>query len=176
MKKRLFNQFLCIAFSIITMIGTSTTVLANETLETNYTEEIQTNYIQHENNFAMDIVPTIENGITPYKTIYGNGGSCTIDYMASGKYVAWGVKPATSLMYTFTGTVTIYTNSTGAFKGFGPCYGMATGTKSGIVDVTGMKLRSGTVYKAVLAGTATDFLGKNYIVSPGASITFTYRK
>jgi hypothetical protein len=180
MNKKLLNQFLCIFCSAIAIIGTSTTVFATDSYQTYFkdeiTEAVKADNLQNEHNFTMDAEPVIDNGITPYKTIVGNGGSCTIDYMSSAKHIAWGVKPATNLVYTFTGMITVYTNSTGALKGFGACYGMGTGTENGTVDLARMGLRSGTTYKAVFTGTATDFLGKNFHVSSGASLTFTYYK
>lgn len=139
--------------------------------ETESTAQLET---QSQNVFGMDAISNNENGITPYLTITGNGGSCTLDYMSSGKYVAWSVKPATLLTYTFAGEINIYTYSTGAYKGTGLCSGFGVGTESGIVDVSGMKLRSGVKYKAVFTGTATDIAGNVFAVSSEAVLPFTY--
>ena len=141
--------------------------------ETESTAQLET---QSQNVFGMDAISNNENedGITPYLTITGNGGSCTLDYMSSGKYVAWSVKPATLLTYTFVGEINIYTYSTGAYKGTGLCSGFGVGTESGTVDVSGMKLRSGVKYKAVFTGTATDIAGNVFAVSSEAVLPFTY--
>lgn len=132
--------------------------------------------LQSQNVFGMDAMSNNENedGIMPYLTITGDGGSCTLDYMSSGKYIAWSVKPATILTYTFAGEIDIYTNSTGAYKGTGLCSGFGIGTESGIVDVSGMGLRSGVKYKAVFTGTATDIGGNVFTVSSTAVLRFTY--
>jgi len=97
-----------------------------------------------------------------------------LDYMSSGKYIAWSVNPATILTYTFTGEISVYTNSTGAYKGTGLCSGFGVGSESGIVDVSGMGLRSGVLYKAVFTGTATDIMGNVFVVSSEAYLPFTY--
>lgn len=76
--------------------------------------------------------------------------------------------------YTFVGEINVYTYSTGAYKGTGLCSGFGVGTESGIVDVSGMKLRSGVKYKAVFTGTATDIAGNVFAVSSEAVLPFTY--
>lgn len=172
MKK--WKKLLSLVCAFTMALSLNVTAFAAETAEVS---PIETESSTESGVFGMDIV-AVENqdGIAPYKTIEGNGGVSTINYMSSGKYVAWSVKPATILPYTFVGEVTVTTYSTGALKGTGLCSEFGVGTESNIVDVAGMGLRNGVVYKATLTGIATDAAGNKFVVSPDAYITFTYRK
>lgn len=178
MKK--WKKFLSLACATVMSLSLSVTAFAAETpnAQLDYAVEAAEEQAlpQSQNVFSMDGIPVTEDGVMPYLTITGNGGTCTLDYMSSGKYVAWSVNPATILTYTFVGEISIYTYSTGAYKGSGACAGFGIGSESGIVDVTGMGLRSGTKYKAVFTGVATDIAGNVFTVSSSASLPFTYYK
>lgn len=158
--------------SFIMVVSLNTTVFATETQLLTPNEYITQS--ESQNTFYMDAVSNNEDGVSPYLTIVENGGSCKLDYISSGKYLAWTVTPATSFAYTFIGEIRVYTSSTGAYKGMGLCTAAGVGSKSGIVDVKGMKLRSGVKYKAVFSGTATDTEGNLFTVSSAAVIPFTY--
>jgi len=175
--KTTLKKFLSLACVTIITLSMSVTAFASETQQLPQIESAQEVTTNSQNIFSMDTIvcpEDNENGITPFMTFIGDGGRCTLDYLSSGRYVAWTVKPDTILPYMFSGEISIYTVSTGAYRGTGFCSATGFGTGSGIVDVLGMRLNPGTVYRAEFSGTATDATGNIYTVSPFAKISFTY--
>ena len=117
--------------------------------------------------------PEVGSGIMPFETFIGNGGSCTLDYMESGKHLAWSVSPDTPSSYTFTGEVTVKTQSGSIIWSF-PCEMGGIGTVSGTFYIRNIGLSNGTSYRAELSGTAIDSNGRVYNVVPDASISFVF--
>ena len=59
----------------------------------------------------------INGNIMPMKTITGNAGSCTLDYV--DRSIQWAVKPKTTKKYLFIGNIRIVTAKTNDAKGSG---------------------------------------------------------
>lgn len=168
-------SMICVLVMCMTM---SMSVFATEKtdnlpeLDKYISEENAENFQQ--NVFGMNIVEIREASAIPRKTFYGNGGTCTLDYMDSGKYVAWGVQPATTLPYEFNGEIEIYELYSGSYCGAGVCSTVGIGTANGLVDVASMRLRDGTMYTAVFTGAAIDLEGNTFTIVSGATLNFEY--
>lgn len=93
--------------------------------------------------------------------------------MESGKHLAWSVSPDTPSSYTFTGEVTVKTQSGSIIWSF-PCEMGGIGTVSGTFYIRNIGLSNGTSYRAELSGTAIDSNGRVYNVVPDASISFVF--
>lgn len=118
----------------------------------------------------------INGNIMPMKTITGNAGSCTLDYV--DRSIQWAVKPKTTKKYLFIGNIRIVTAKTNDAKGSGSVSASGKGTQTGQKSISSMyaKLKKGYQYKAYFSGIASTYDNKQtFMVAQDAHITFTYR-
>lgn len=165
--KKIISLFLVVCLCIVCILPAmaANPQIASETNQSNSTHE-----------FGMIAVPNDSsngNVIAPMKSTWSDaGGVSTLDYLTSGKYIAWSIKPSTVVPYYFTGTIYIV-NGRGNTAGTFPVSGLGEGLKDGIVDISHIGLTKGFHYTAVFEGIAkTEFI--NYYVSPNARLPFAY--
>ena len=116
------------------------------------------------------------SGITTYSTFYGNGGYAELTYGSSARQFHWksDVSKSTILPYTFSGEITIKTQSTGKYRGTLYVSGAGLGKASGTKSLKGISLTKGVNYVAYFTGAGFDTLGKKFTVVPNAKIVFKY--
>lgn len=114
--------------------------------------------------------------IIPYSTFMGNGGYAELTYGSSGRQFHWksDVTKSTILPYTFSGEITITTQSTGKYRGTLYVSGAGLGKASGVKALSGISLTKNVNYVATFTGTGFDTLGKTFMVVPNAKIVFRY--
>lgn len=160
------KNLLCLVFALVMMFSLSTTLFADKKQPGLGTSGV----------FDVKIQPA-ENQIAPASTWIGNAGVSRLDYMGFARAFSWSidVTQTSVLPLVFTGTVDIYTASTGSYRGTVYLSGSGFGSASGVTYIpSGISLRSGTNYIARFSGTATNTAGQIFTVVPNASINFLY--
>ncbi|MBU5668546.1 hypothetical protein KQI68_01695 [Peptoniphilus sp. MSJ-1] len=144
-------------------------VFAAEPVTSSYEDNLSSN---NQNLFEMIYNDPNKSEITPYASFYGNAGYTTLDFMESNGSIQWAVKPKTTTSYTFYGYFSVYTNSTGFYRGGYSVIKKGKGTVSDFLGLGRFNLRRGVSYKIRLTGYAEDITGKKYYVNPNVEISF----
>ena len=105
-------------FSLIFVFSQSLPVFATEISQSVVKESLGEAITHCE--FSMILQMNNDNEIGPRKTIMGDGGVCTLDYM-SGGYILWRVTPNTTENHTFNGTMEIR-DSNGSYIDSDSCF------------------------------------------------------
>lgn len=158
------KKTVCLILALMLVFSLPTTTHASEIGEYEYPDS-------YGDIVAHQEFPMLNNSKTR-ESYLGDGGVSTLEYLSLG-YIHWSVTPNTVETYTFAGTVTIYSSS-GAYIYSESCFAYGTGFQSGLVDLTGIGLKKGTLYKAKLTGQAVDSIGSVFTVADEAKLSFTY--
>lgn len=171
-KKQKYLKFLASILCTVFLFSNSFTVFAQDTVTTNDFNDSTGKF-----DILYSNPEKSNSGITTYSTFYGNGGYAELTYGSSAKQFHWksDVSKTTILPYTFSGEITITTQSTGKYRGTLYVSGAGLGKASGTKSLKGISLKKGVNYVAHFSGQGFDTLGKTFLIVPNAKIVFKYK-
>ena len=168
-----WKKITALAVAIITVLSMNMTTFAAETITSEYTSTIEQQETESTNTF--DMIPYSIDGTALKRDSWrGSTGTSRLSYMSSNRSFTWGATLDNTSTFVFEGTISIYTQSTGKYRGEINIYGgTVTGSVSGMANIP-FSLTKGVMYTAKYSGVATSAWGQMSVVNPGAKIAFRY--